>query len=476
LSDPSSASPAVRQPFGRSSWQQAVAIYRDPLLLGVLLLGFTSGLPSALILSTLAIRLAEQGIQLSTIGLFALVTAPFTLKFAWAPLVDRLPLPLATARLGRRRSWGILAQLLLAAPLLGLGAADPQTNGWAEGVWRQADLLLAGLLGHSLLGSPPAQLPVLVTGVAALLVALAAATQDIVVDAWRVETLPPHKQGAGAAVAVLGYRLGLLASGAGALYLATYLGWLATYAIMASLVSVGVLTLLLYPEPAASQRVPAVTPAAAADQATSVGRWLREAVIGPLAEFTRRPGWVGILLFVALFKLGDALAGVMAPPFYVATGFTKIEIAQISKLFGLTATIIGGLVGGSLVARIGVMRSLLLCGLLQALSNLLFAVQAVVGHSLLMLTVTIGVENLSGGMATAAFVAYLSGLCSVLYTATQYALLTSITSLARTLLSSVAGWLAGLLGWTSFFVASTFAAAPGLLLLLWLTRRHPPRS
>jgi PAT family beta-lactamase induction signal transducer AmpG len=441
-------------------WLGSCTVYADRRVLALLFFGFSSGLPLALTFGTLSLWLAEVGVSKTTIGLFALMGAPYTLKFLWAPLVDQMSIPYLTRRLGRRRGWAIVTQLALIATIAGLGATRPATH--------------AGL-----------------TAVFALMVAFWSATQDIVIDAYRVEILEERQFGAGAATIVLGYRIGMLVSGAGALYLATYVGWLVTYGLMAVFMTVGIVTVLLNPEPKVKKSRPS------ADQERHVGAyleagrhplwkeaqalaWIRGAVISPFADFVSRRGWLVILLFILLYKFGDALAGVMGNPFYMELGFTKFQIASISKAFGLAAIIIGGGIGGIIVDRMGILRSLFVCGILQMLSNLMFAVLAMVGNDPRMLSLTIAVENLSAGMGTAAFVAYLSSLCNIAYTATQYALLTSFMAFGRTLLSSSGGWLADHMDWISFYVLTTGAALPGLLLLVWIMSRFrefaPTRS
>jgi len=436
-------------------WLESCAVYADRRVVTILFLGFSSGLPLALTFGTLSIWLAEVGVSKTTIGLFALMGTPYTFKFLWAPLVDRMPVPYLTRRLGRRRGWAIFTQLALMATITGLGATNPAAH--------------PGL-----------------TAVFAFMVAFCSASQDIVIDAYRVEVLEERQYGAGAAMIVLGYRIGMLVSGAGALYLATYVSWFATYGLMTALMIVGIATILLNPEPKVrksrdsieqERRIAAYLEA----RPDSLGKrakalaWIYGAVISPFAEFMSRRGWLVILLFILLYKFGDALAGVMSNPFYVELGFTKIQIASISKAFGLAATIIGSVIGGVIVDRIGILKSLFVCGILQMLSNLMFALLAVVGTDLRMLTLTIALENLSGGMGTAAFVAYLSSLCNIAYTATQYALLTSFMAFGRTLLSSSGGWLADHMDWVSFFVVTTAAALPGLLVLVWITRRLDER-
>jgi PAT family beta-lactamase induction signal transducer AmpG len=434
-------------------WRQSCLVYTDRRVLALLFFGFSSGLPLALTFGTLSLWLAEVGVSKTTIGLFALMGAPYTFKFLWSPFVDRMSLPYFTRRLGRRRGWAIVTQLALMATIASLGATNPAAH--------------PGL-----------------TALLAFAVAFWSATQDIVIDAYRVEILEEPQFGAGAATIVLGYRVGMLVSGAGALYLATFVGWFTTYAFMAALMAVGIVAVLVNPEPKVKKSRESL------DQERRVAEYLRArphlrgqmakalswiygAVISPFAEFVGRRGWLWILLFILLYKFGDALAGVMGNPFYVELGFTKIQIANFSKAFGLAATITGGVIGGLMVNRMGILKSLLICGLLQMISNLMFAALAAAGNNTTMLGLTIAIENLSGGMGTAAFVAYLSSLCNVAYTATQYALLTSLMAFGRTLLSSSGGWLADHMDWISFFVLTTGAAIPGLLLLLWIARRFP---
>ncbi|MBR9972578.1 AmpG family muropeptide MFS transporter [Magnetospirillum sulfuroxidans] len=413
----------------------ALAVYGDRRILTVLLLGFSSGLPLALTGATLAVWLTEAQVSLQTIGFFALVGVPYTFKFAWAPLIDQVRLPFLSRRFGRRRAWMLSTQVLLIAALAALGANDPA-------LWPELTALLA------------------------VVVAFCSASQDIVIDAYRVEILDEEQYGAGAAAVQLGYRVAMLISGAGALLLAQYSGsWAWTYWIMAALVGIGMATVLANPEP---QGVVVPPP-------PGLSGWLRHAVADPFMDMARRQGWmiVAVLAFVLLYKLGDAFAGVMANPFYVRMGFSKAEIAAVSKVFGFGATIAGTVLGGILVARYGLFKSLLVCGVLQMVSNLMFAWQAVMGHNIMALTLTIAVENFSGGLGSAAFVAYMSGLCSLSYTGTQYALLSSLAAVGRTLIASSAGVLAERLGWVDFFLVSTAVALPGLLLLVWMMRRDP---
>lgn len=424
------AEPSAR-PAG---WLANLAVYRKPRLLIIFLLGFASGLPLALTGATLAIWLTELRLSLTSIGLFAMLGVPYNLKFLWSPLMDHMSIPVLTRRLGRRRSWLLVVQLALVGAIVALGATQPEKTPF----W---------------------------TALAALGVSFFSASQDIVIDAYRIETAHEHEQGAAAAMTQYGYRLGVLASGAGALFLAVALPWSWVYAAMAGLFLVGVLTTLLAPEP----KVVAM----ATRSAKFLDR-LREAVIAPFAEFLRRQGVVVavvVLVFIVLYTLGNAFAGTMANPFYLHVGFSKIQIAVVTKSFGLGATLTGVFLGGLAIGRYGVMKALLVCGIGQALSNLMFAAQALAGHNVLVLVFTVTVENLTSGMASAALVAYLSVLCNVAYTATQYALFTSFTALGRTFLASTSGWVADRMGWVEFFAISALLAAPGLVILGWMTHR-----
>lgn len=396
-------------------------------------MGFSSGLPLPLTLGTLSFWLAQSGVSRTAIGLFALIGIPYNFKFLWAPLIDRLPLPALTSRLGRRRSWALVLQAALAAAILALGFTDPK-----------ADAARTALM--------------------AVIVAFLSASQDIVIDAYRIELLTPEQQGAGAAATQWGYRFGMIAASAGALYASAFGGWHFAYTVMAALMGVGMVTVWLTPEPEA--------PAEPAGRGIGVLDWLRGAVVAPLADFFGREMWAAILLFVVLYKFGDALAGVMANPLYVSLGFTASEVAAISKVFGVFATLVGVALGGLAVARWGLFRSLLVFGVLQNVSTLMYAALALAGHDNLMLAVSIGLENVTGGLGSAAFVAYLSRLCNLRFTATQYALLSSLAAVGRTMLAASGGYLADKLDWVGFFILATFAGLPGLLVLLWLMRRE----
>lgn len=417
------------------AWRDAVAVYLRPRLLLILALGFASGLPLALSTATLTFWLAEEGVSKATIGAFALVGTAYTLKFLWSPLIDQVPLPGLTAWLGRRRGWLLLCQAALIVAMVGLGQQEPAGDAATVALW-------------------------------AVALAFASASQDIVIDAYRVEILCAEEQGAGAAMVVFGYRVGMLVSGAGALYLASTQPWSVVYAVMAAAMGLGVVATLLAPEPPAPQRQR--TDGGALDRAFA---WAKRAVFEPFAEFLARPGWLAFLLFVIFYKLGDAAASVMTSPLYVELGFSKVEVAQVVKVFGLGATLLGAFLGGVLVAKAGLVRALWIAGGLQLLSNLGFGGLAMAGHDVGALAAVIGFENLAGGMGTTAFVAFLAALCHRKYTATQYALLSSLFAVARTFLAAPGGLVAEAVNWPLYFLLTAIAAIPGLVLIVLLQRR-----
>ncbi|MGH7925230.1 MAG: AmpG family muropeptide MFS transporter [Candidatus Binatus sp.] len=432
--------PAVRDATtgggGVTAWRRSLAEYTDRRVMLILPLGFASGLPLLLTFSTLSAWLATAGVSRATIGVFALVGTPYAFKFLWSPLIDRLPPPIP---LGRRRGWGITIQLALIAATLALGWCNPKF-----------DLARMGAL--------------------AILVAFLSASQDVVIDAYRVEILTPAQQGPGAAMIQTGYRIAMLVAGAGALIIAARFGWFAAYATMAMLLGIGMLVFIFGPEPATP---PDAQPHTASRGGDAIREWLATAVTGPFADFMRRRTWPAIVLFIVGYKLGEAMAGVMAMPLYISLGFSLDEIAAISKLVGFFATVVGAIVGGVLTSKLGVMRALILCGILQSAGNLFYVLQAVGGHRLDYLALCVAAENFTGAMAGTALVAYLSDLCSPAFTATQYALLSSLAAVGRTILASSGGVLADKLGWVPFFLATTVATIPALLLLLWIARRDP---
>ena len=411
-----------------------LVVYRDRRFATIFGLGLAGGLPSSLVFATLSIWLREEGLSRTAIGLFGAVATPYAINFLWAPLLDHARLPWLGARLGRRRSWIVLAQALLVVAIGAMALGDP-TDG---------PLLLA---------------------VAAVAVALVSATQDVAIDAYRIEILEPRTYGAGAAVAVLGWHIGAFASGAGVLYLAAATSWQTAYACAAALIGLLMAVPLFAREPERAAARPGPRP---------IGAWVSHAVVAPLAEFFARLGRLALVVigFIVLFKFGDAMLGRMAGVFYVDLAFTKIEIANYSKSVGLAATLLGVLAGGVLCARVSIIAALLASGILMAATNLLFALLAWAGKDLGLLATAVFFDNLTAGMATSAFVAYLSSLCNRDFTATQYALLASIGNFARIQLGALAGWSVDRLGgdWVIFFVATAFAALPGLALLLVLTR------
>nr|CAI78597.1 hypothetical protein [uncultured Aminicenantes bacterium] len=436
------------------SWLQSVSVYRDRRVLSLLFLGFSSGLPFGVLADPLSAWLVDEGVSKTTIGLFALVSLPYALKFLWAPVMDKLAVPGLTRLFGRRRGWVLLSQFLLLGAIFGMGLTQPGI----DPLW---------------------------TAIFALAVAFSSASQDIVVDAYRIEILADDQLAAGAATAVFGWRLGQVGTAAAGLIFADLFPWQMVFFAMAALVGVGIVAILLNPEPAvemtpeAEQREQAVEDFLERKQhlAKPVAEalaWVYGAVVCPFTDFMTRRGWITILAFILLYKYGDAILGVMKTPFFLEIGFSKTEIAAVAKVFGFNAIIAGGILGGVVLARFGILRGLLACGVLMAASNLVFVVQAWMGPDVRMLAVTIAVENITTGMGTTAFVAYLSSLCTVAYTATQYALLTSFMAFSRTVMSSSAGWLADHVAWTTFFVLTTVAALPGLVLLVWMIRRFPP--
>jgi PAT family beta-lactamase induction signal transducer AmpG len=310
----------------------------------------------------------------------------------------------------------------------------------------------------------------------ALVVAFLSASQDIVIDAWRVEILPLDLQGPGAGMIQTGYRIAMLVSGAGTLVIAARAGWFAAYATMAAMLAVGILVFVFGPEPPLTAEAARLANIVANTRGLTFSQWLSTAVIGPFADFMRRPIWPAIVLFVLGYKLGEAMAGMMATPLYISLGFSLDEIAAMSKLVGFFATIAGALAGGVVTARFGILRSLMVCGLLQSAGNLFYVLQVVGGHKLPYLALCVTAENVTGAMAGTALVGYLSSLCSPAFTATQYALLSSLAVIGRTLVASSSGVLAERLGWVPFFLLTTVVTMPALLLLVWIERRDAAQS
>src|SRR5476651_910227 len=444
MTPPGANSTPVKDPAPRASWRDSLAVYLQRRVLIVMLLGFSSGLPLALSGSTLLIWMTESGVNLGTIGLFALVGTPYTIKFLWAPVIDALDVPFLSRRFGRRRGWLLLSQFLLIAAIVFLGSCDPAA----------APLIVA--LG-------------------ALLVATASATQDIVVDAFRVESLNENEQAAGMASYVAAYRIGMLVSTAGALFMVSAFqaqgfdrlaAWHWGYVTMAALVLIGTATALVATEPERS----AQADAAHAKQ-KRVTRVI-EAASGAFKDFLSYEMAFAMLAFVVLFKFTDALSGAMTAPFVIDLGFTRNEYPAIVKGVGLAALLLGGFAGGFVARALPLSLSLWIGAILQAAANLGFCWVAAAGHDLTALTIAITLENFTSAIGTVMFVAYLSALCqNPLHTATQYALLTALAAVGRTYLSSGAGFIAEGTGWVWFFVICALAGLPSLLLLWWLQLR-----
>lgn len=410
-----------------------LSAFAQPAALTMFLFGFASGLPFLLIGGTLSVWLKDSGISLEDIGLISLAGLAYAFKFVWAPLVDHFRLPLL-GRLGQRRSWLLAAQVLLALCLLGMSLITPVEA-------------LASF--------------VLITVIAGF----AGATQDVVVDAYRIEIAPAEHQGALAATYTLGYRLALLVSGALALMLADHLPWALIYQLMAAIVGLIILVTLMAREP---ERTPGTTNQEAFWPA------LGRSIVGPFHDFfLRYAGSLGLalLLFIGLFKISDQMLGVMALPFYLDCGFTKTEIAAVSKLFGVWVGIAGAFVGGAVVVRWGVHKTLLVAMLLGAVSNLLYLLLSQYPANLNVFIAVIGGENLSGGFLGAAAVAWLSSLVNQQYTATQYALFSSLVTLPGKLIGGFSGFMVADMGYSGFFIFSTVAVIPALALFAWIAPR-----
>ena len=429
------------------SWGKDLRVYLEWPSVRMFFLGFSAGLPLLLVLGTLGFWLREAGIDRSTIGYLSWVALFYAGKWLWAPLVDRVPILFLTKRLGRRRSWLLFAQALIIFGLIGMATTDPKQN-LEPIVWF------------------------------ALLVAFGSATQDIALDAFRIESAKAQYQAALAASYQTGYRLAMIWAGAGALWLAAraetttgiYLAeaWQFAYLCMALSISVGVVTTLLSPEPQA-----VLLP-----KARSAGQWLQQTLIEPFADFISRYRWQAFLILglIAIYRISDVVMGIMANPFYVDMGYTKDEVAAVTKVFGVIMTLVGAFLGGLLTMRFGVMRVLLLGGILSAASNLLFAWLSTRGHDLNGLVWVISADNLSSGIASAAFIAYLSSLTNVQYSATQYALFSSMMLLLPKWLAGFSGVYVDTFGYEHFFIATALIGIPVLILIMLAIRIEKTNS
>jgi PAT family beta-lactamase induction signal transducer AmpG len=425
-------------------WLQNLRVYAEPPVARMLLLGFSAGLPLLLVLGTLSYRLREAGIDRTTIGFLSWVGLAYGFKWAWAPLVDRLPLPALTRRLGRRRSWLLAAQLVIASGLIGMALTDPTQ-----------DL-------HRLVAF-------------ALLVAFASATQDIALDAFRIESAPVDRQAAMAAAYQVGYRVAMITASAGALWIAAAVDpseqtyehspWTVAYVCMAVAMLVGILTVLF-------SREPAVVIAPETLRRERGRSWFYVAVVSPVLDFVVRYRWHAVLLLalIATYRISDIVLGVMSYPFYRDMGFTKDEVAAVSGVYGVIMTLVGAALGGVLALRYGVARVLILGAVLSALTNLLFAWLTTRGHDIPALIAVIAADNLSAGIASAAFVAYLSSLTNVAYSATQYAVFSSLMLLLPKFLAGWSGWAVDNHGYPAFFIGTALIGLP-VIALAWLASR-----
>ena len=447
--------PVAARPHGtRDRWRDALAIYLHKRVIGMAFLGFSAGLPFLLVFSTLSAWLRDVDVSLTTIGFFSFIGLTYSLKFFWAPVIDRTPVPVLTRLFGRRRSWMLIGILGVAAGLLGMASTDPSE-----------DLVRMAMF--------------------ALLVAFSSATQDIVVDAYRIEAAEKLLQGGMAATYQTGYRIAIAITGGAAIGMREYMDWSLIYAMMAVLTVIGLTTVLFIREPepkhsaAVAEREERVIQFIERNGhlpiwARDAGAWVVGAIVCPFVDFFSRNGMIAltILAFIGLFRVSDVLMGAMANPFYIDAGFTFLQIGTIVKLYGTVATIVGAFVGGVLVARFGIFKPLLLGAILLPLTNLLFAGLDVIGPETWMLYVTISADNLSVGLSGTAFIAYLSSLTSTAYTATQYALFTSLMTLPGKLFAGFSGIVVDATGYFDFFVFTAIAGIPAVLLVMYLMRRE----
>lgn len=393
-------------------------------MLIMLLMGYAAGLPLLLIGSTLQAWMTDEGVDLTAIGAFSLVGLPYTIKFLWAPLLDRYQVPF----LGRRKGWMVVFQVLLVATIFALALVNPKS-----------DLLLVGVLSF--------------------LIAFLSASQDVVLDAYRREILPDEELGLGSSLYVNGYRLAMLVSGAAALFMADMMPWKNVYIYIALFMVPAILFTVIAPREGQHIKIPAN---------------LKEAVVGPLKEFfTRRGAWI-MLLFILMYKAGDSMASNMTTPFILDIGYSKTDIATVAKTFGMIATIVGGLIGGVMMLKYSMKWTLVTFGILQAASTLGFSFLPSMPHGFTALAVVIAFENLASGMGTASYTAYMASLTNKQFTATQYALLSALMGVPRVILASPTGWMSKMMGWEMFFVVCTLAALPGLLLLVPVFRLEKP--
>jgi MFS transporter, PAT family, beta-lactamase induction signal transducer AmpG len=438
----------------RHSWREAFVVYSRPKVIGMLFLGFSAGLPFLLVFSTLSAWLTDADVSRTTIGFFSWVGIMYSIKVFWAPVVDRVPLPVLGKLLGQRRSWLLLAQTGIAAGLLLLAFTTPENN-----------LQLFALF--------------------ALFVAFSSATQDVVIDAYRIESMDNEYQAAMAASYVLGYRFATLAAGAGALYVAEFINWQVAYIVMSALTAVGIITTFVIREHAylldagtlareelLISQVEHVSHLKGLPE--KITEWFVSAVVSPFVDFFKSKGEYAllILLLISTYRITDITMAVMANPFYIDLGFTKTNIADVTKIFGFFLTIIGAAFGGVMVMRFGIMRMMLVGGILVIITNLLFALLSTMGPNIVMLAAVIGADSLAGGIAISVFIAYLSSLTNKAYTATQYALFSSLMTLFPKIIAGFSGVIVDAYGYLVFYIYTSFLGLPALILVVYLMRNQ----
>jgi len=435
----------------RHSWQEAFAVYLKPRVIAMFFLGFSAGLPFLLVFSTLTLWLKDEGVSKSMIGFFAWVGITYSIKFFWAPVIDRINLPVLGNKLGHRRSWMLVAMLGIAGGLFFMSTLSPKES-------------------------------LTVVALAAVWVAFSSATQDIVIDAYRIEAMQAEYQAAMAGAYQAGWRVGAsLVGSALALYVAQLYSWHLAYVAMGCFAFVGIVTVFLISEP---ERV--ITQQTIANEQRVIDyieksrkpnkfiAWFIGAVICPFADFFKRNGKfaLAILLFIGLYRVSDIALAIMANPFYADMGFSKIEIANVTKIYGLLMTLAGALIGGVIVVRYDILKPMLAGAIMVAITNLLFATMVSKGHDLAWFTLIVSADNFSGGFAASTFIAYLSSLTNTAYTATQYALFSSLMTLPAKLISGFSGVIVDSAGYTTFFIYTASLGAPAILMVLWFIARN----
>lgn len=440
----------MEKTFFKLTFLEDLRVYMAPRVLIIFFLGVSCGIPLYLMGSTFAFWLAKEGVSYTSIGLLSLALLPRTVKFLWSPLVDRLPLPYLTARFGRRRSWLLLSQFILISAILFLSTLNPGEN-------------------------------IPLTAFIIFVIDWSSSTQSIVMLAYEVESLKRSQYGPGEAMGVFGYRIGMVISGAGAFYLSTIFSWNTIYMMMGGMILIGVITTLFMAEPA-----PVVSPESKLHEEkaheylrghprvhsryVNLLAWLYGAVVCPFLDLMRKKEWLAALCLILLYKLGDNLMGHLTNIFYGDLGFSNVEIANASKLFGMWCSVFGGIIGGVMVMRLGFIRALFVCGIIHGVANFMYLIMYHAGHNTLILYLSIGLEHITSGMRLAALYSYEMILCTPTYAATQMAIFTSVESLGRNIATSPSGWFVDILGWEKFLYLVILGAIPGILIVIWLAR------